>query len=82
MHTQTARLVRAAAIVGAVLTVFDAGMTSQEYVRDIAVQSDGSLVIAGSFDEFAGNPWRNLVRLHSDGSLDTTFDLDLRMLGR
>ena len=40
------------------------------------MQSDGKIVVSGSFDYFLGGvAKRNLVRLNTDGSIDATFDL-------
>jgi uncharacterized delta-60 repeat protein len=45
-------------------------------VYQIRVQSNGKIVVSGSFDYFLGGvAKRNLVRLNSDGSMDTTFNL-------
>lgn len=40
----------------------------------LALQTDGSPVIGGSFDWFAGAAHRRLARLDSVGALDTTFN--------
>ena len=42
----------------------------------IAVQSDGKIVVAGSADDDSGDSDIVVVRLNSDGSLDTSFDFD------
>lgn len=41
----------------------------------VALQSDGKIVVGGSFNAYDGVPGRNLVRLNADGSLDTAFHL-------
>ncbi len=46
--------------------MFDLGNT-------VAVQADGKIVIAGAFSAVGGQPRSGLARLHSDGSLDSTF---------
>ncbi|HLO58434.1 MAG TPA: T9SS type A sorting domain-containing protein [Bacteroidales bacterium] len=43
-------------------------------VKDIALQKDGKIIIAGLFDSFNGTKRTFLARLHIDGSLDETFD--------
>jgi uncharacterized delta-60 repeat protein len=43
-------------------------------VRAMVEQSAGRLVIAGDFSEVNGVPRNGLARLHTDGSLDTSFD--------
>src|SRR5690554_275214 len=58
----------------------DLGFTSPfEYgwgyeVSDIVMQSDGKIIIGGVFGEIGGVSQNNIARLHSDGSLDATFD--------
>jgi uncharacterized delta-60 repeat protein len=40
----------------------------------LAVQSDGKLLVTGSFVDISGSPRNRIARLNADGSLDTTFD--------
>lgn len=42
-------------------------------VSQVAVQPDDKIVVAGSFDSVNARSWKNVVRLESDGRLDTTF---------
>ncbi|MDR6969429.1 putative delta-60 repeat protein [Flavobacterium arsenatis] len=56
-------------------TTFDIGSGFNHLVLDIKVQSDGKIVVAGYFTLFNGQPQNNLVRLNSDGTKDTTFDI-------
>jgi uncharacterized delta-60 repeat protein len=42
-------------------------------VSSIAIQSDGKIVIGGSFTTFNGATVNNIVRLNSDGTRDTAF---------
>ena len=42
-------------------------------VQDVAVQSDGRILVAGQFSSVNGVGRSNLARLNADGSLDTTF---------
>ncbi len=44
-------------------------------VHAIALQPDGKILIAGSFDAYDGQPCSNVARLNADGSLDEGFDL-------
>ncbi len=44
--------------------------------RDVSVQSDGQIVVAGSLHDPASGGDIAAVRLNGDGSYDTTFDLD------
>jgi uncharacterized delta-60 repeat protein len=43
------------------------------YVRSVAVQSDGKILIAGDFTSYGGVARGGVARLNSDGSLDTSF---------
>ena len=42
-------------------------------IDSIAVQSDGKILVAGTFNQIDGVARENLARLNVDGSLDTTF---------
>ena len=43
------------------------------YIFDIGIQSDGKIVVVGSFGIGTNYTNRNITRLNADGSLDTTF---------
>jgi uncharacterized delta-60 repeat protein len=49
------------------------GFTATLGVNDIGIQSDGKIVVGGNFTAFNGTTANNLVRLNSNGSLDTSF---------
>ncbi|MEM9081102.1 MAG: immunoglobulin domain-containing protein, partial [Verrucomicrobiota bacterium] len=42
-------------------------------VRDLALQDDGKLLVVGNFSSITGSSARRLIRLNTDGSIDTTF---------
>jgi uncharacterized delta-60 repeat protein len=42
-------------------------------VKDIKIQPDGKILVAGSFNSFNGYNYSGLVRLNEDGSLDNSF---------
>jgi uncharacterized delta-60 repeat protein len=44
------------------------------YIHSVAQQSDGKIIIGGSFSSIGGVNRTGLARLNSDGSLDTTFN--------
>lgn len=50
-----------------------AGSTVPMEVRSIAVQPDGKIVIAGTFDSLGGEPHAYIGRLNSDGTVDGSF---------
>ena len=43
-------------------------------VRSLALRADGKILVAGHFFGISGIPRPGLARLHSNGSLDTSFD--------
>ncbi len=46
-------------------------------VLSLAIQPDGKLLVAGDFSQFNGQNRLRLVRLHANGSLDTTFNIGM-----
>lgn len=44
-------------------------------IFSFALQSDGKIIIVGSFTTYNGTPRNCIARLNTDGSLDTTFDI-------
>ncbi|TAE48794.1 MAG: hypothetical protein EAZ89_14875, partial [Bacteroidetes bacterium] len=57
-------------------TTFNPGarVDNYGYFTSLALQPDGKIVVAGKFESFSGVPCGNIIRLHADGSLDTTFN--------
>jgi len=51
---------------------FDTG--SSGFVRSVAAQSSGKLIIVGHFSEIGGTSYGRIARLNTDGSVDTTFN--------
>lgn len=43
-------------------------------IETIFVQSDGKILVGGTFSGFAGNTMKSLVRLNANGSVDATFN--------
>ncbi len=56
---------------------FDPGDSANNPITCVAVQSDGKIVIGGTFNSVAGTPRHRVARLNANGSLDTTFDPDV-----
>jgi uncharacterized delta-60 repeat protein len=52
---------------------FDPGSSANERVRELIVQPDGKVLVAGRFTGFNGAPYGRIVRLNTDGTLDTDF---------
>ncbi|WP_428223917.1 T9SS type A sorting domain-containing protein [Flavobacterium sp.] len=58
---------------GSLDTSFNIGSGFNNITRKIIVQNDGKLLIGGAFTLFNGSTRNRLVRLNSNGSLDTSF---------
>ena len=56
-------------------TSFDIGSGFNSTVLSVAIQSDGKVLAGGYFSEFSGISQNNLIRINSDGSKDTSFDI-------
>lgn len=48
--------------------------TNNQWVRAIALQSNGKILVGGYFTSYNGLSCSRLIRLNSDGSFDSTFD--------
>lgn len=59
---------------GTVDTSFDVGTGADNTVHAIALQSDGKILVGGSFATFNGRSYRGLLRLNADGSIDDAFN--------
>jgi len=59
---------------GSLDTTFQAGEGPNNFVRAIAIQTDGKILIAGDFFEYSNVDRNRIARINLDGSLDTTFD--------
>lgn len=53
---------------------FNHGDGPNDYVWVVTSQPDGKIIIGGSFSTYNGVPRSMIARLHSDGTLDQTFD--------
>ena len=72
-ESQTLRLPNTAWDSGLIDPAFRPAHTESLSLKDAAGMSDGRILLLGIFSTFAGNPIKCLVRLHSDGSVDTGF---------
>ncbi len=54
-------------------SISTAGFPQQTSINDIAVQADGSILIAGRWDTVNGTTKQHLVKLFSAGNVDTQF---------
>ncbi len=55
-------------------TTFRVGTGFDGAVQAVALQPDGKLLVAGDYTSYNGRPAEDIVRLHTDGSLDTSFN--------
>ncbi|MBV9787080.1 MAG: hypothetical protein JOZ51_02820 [Chloroflexi bacterium] len=58
---------------GALDSTFSPGSGANDWVKTLALQRDGKLVIGGQFTQVDGVPRAYLARLQANGALDTTF---------
>ena len=58
---------------GSVDNTFSVGNGFNDTVRTIIIQSDGKILVGGSFTTYDGTPSNRIIRLNSDGSVDNTF---------
>ncbi len=64
---------------GSIDASFNVGLGAQglfiylPYVRSIALQPDGKILIAGTFTSYNDNPCPGVARLNADGSFDSSF---------
>jgi hypothetical protein len=54
---------------------FDYGTGFNGEVNAVAIQSDGKILCGGAFTTYKGTARNRIVRLNTDGSLDTTFSI-------
>jgi uncharacterized delta-60 repeat protein len=59
---------------GSIDSSFDIGMGPNYYISTLAIQSNGKLIISGAFTTFNGTSVNQMIRLNTNGSLDTTFN--------
>ena len=56
-------------------TSFDIGTGFNNYIESIAIQSDGKILVGGYYTTYQGLTQNYFIRLNSDGSKDTSFDI-------
>jgi uncharacterized delta-60 repeat protein len=60
---------------GSVDNTFSIGTGFNGSVNTITLQSDGKILVGGSFSSYKGISSNNIIRLNSDGSVDNTFSI-------
>ena len=66
---------------GSLDTGFNAGTGPNGGVTKIVLQSDGKIIVAGTFDSFNGTQHRGIVRLNAAGNPDASFNADISSYG-
>ena len=56
-------------------TSFNIGTGFNGEIYSTSIQTDGKVLVGGNFSTFTGSSQNFLIRLNSDGSKDTTFDI-------
>jgi len=56
-------------------TSFSMGSGFNNYVYKTLIQSDGKILVGGSFTTYSGSTQNYITRLNSNGSVDTTFNI-------
>lgn len=59
---------------GSIDSSFNIGTGFDKYIYATALQSDGKIIIGGSFLAYNGTSQKRILRLNKNGSLDTTFE--------
>ncbi len=59
---------------GSLDATFDVGAGFNQAVNCLLVQTDGKIVVGGAFTTYNGHACNRILRLHGDGSLDTSFN--------
>ena len=60
---------------GSLDTSFNPGTGANGLVNTVEIQSDGKIMIGGSFTNYDGSICNRIARLNADGTLDTSFNL-------
>jgi len=60
---------------GSLDPTFNVGTGANDDVETIAIQSDGKIIMGGSFTSYNGPASKHIARLNADGSLDNTFNI-------
>jgi len=59
---------------GTIDNTFSIGTGFNNHVLSINIQTNGKILVSGNFTSYNGTTVRNIVRLFSDGTLDTTLN--------
>jgi uncharacterized delta-60 repeat protein len=56
-------------------TTFNVGLGSIGNIHQLALQSDGKIIAIGAFTSYSGSSNAGIVRINTDGTKDTTFNM-------
>jgi len=56
-------------------TTFNVGVGFNGQINDIRIQPDGKIIAVGAFSTYSGSTRNRIVRLNTDGTYDTTFNI-------
>jgi uncharacterized delta-60 repeat protein len=59
---------------GTIDNTFNVGTSFNSSVFSLGIQSDGKIIVKGTFTAYSGSIANGVVRLNTDGTLDTTFN--------
>ena len=59
---------------GSLDTSFDPGAGANNTVDDVKVQTDGKIIVGGNFTTYSGVAINRILRVNTNGSLDTSFN--------
>lgn len=62
---------------GTIDTSFNVGTATNGYIACVKIQSDGKILCGGEFTQFNGQNYASMVRLNSNGTIDTSFNIGL-----
>lgn len=60
---------------GSVDTTFNTGVGFNGVVNTIEIQPDNKIIVGGLFNSYSGESYSRIIRLNSNGSIDTSFNL-------
>jgi uncharacterized delta-60 repeat protein len=60
---------------GSIDTSFDIGTGFDNAVQTVLIQDDGKILIGGTFSTYQGSVANRVIRLNTDGSIDTSFNV-------
>jgi len=62
---------------GSIDTSFDIGTGFTTSVKSIVIQKDNKIIVTGQFQSYRGITYNRIIRLNSNGTIDTSFDVGL-----